>query len=60
MDSQTKTWLEEKVSPIVIVRTSPDVEKIAGKNGLRFIDMIKPFEKLQKTSKLKKFKSKFL
>lgn len=51
-DTQTKAFFEEKISPIVIVRTTPDVEKIVGKNGLRFIDLIKPFEKLSKTSKL--------
>ena len=37
-------WMEGLFSPTVLVRTSPSVESICMKNGLHFIDLLRPYQ----------------
>ena len=37
-------WLESMFSPTVLVRTTPTVEATCMKNGLKFIDILRPYQ----------------
>lgn len=44
-------WVERTYVPVVLLRTTPDVEVACQKNKLNFIDMLRPYEVYQKECK---------
>jgi hypothetical protein len=51
-EDELKRLLRNAFRPTILVKTTPDVEKIMEKNGLRFIDLLRPNETVKKDSKL--------
>jgi hypothetical protein len=41
-------WIEKTYVPVVLLRTTPDVESSCAKNKLSFIDILRPYEVYQK------------
>jgi hypothetical protein len=51
-EDELKKLLKNAFRPTILVKTTPDVEKIMEKNGLRFIDLLRPNETVKKDSNL--------
>lgn len=45
---QFQEIVEGRFCPVVLVRTTPDVEDSCMKNGLQFIEMLRPYQRTQK------------
>ena len=52
-----KKLIKDVFRPTILVKTTPDVEKIMAKNGMKFIDLLRPCEVIKKDS-LRKRKTK--
>eukprot|EP01080_Neovahlkampfia_damariscottae_P003978 gene3978-7234_t len=47
-EEDLKKLLKSAFRPTILVKTTPDVEKIMAKNGMKFIDLLRPCEVIKK------------
>lgn len=52
---QLRTWLERIYCPVILLRTTPDVEESCLKNGFQFIDILRSYEHINKESAYYRF-----